>query len=119
MSRNILVVDDDRAMVRTLRDVLELSGWRTRGAHTGTEAIDAVQHDEYDAVLMDIRMPGMDGVQTLKAIKSRKPGSRVILMTAFTDPELITEAEREGAIRLQKPFQVDQLTAVLDDVIAH
>lgn len=116
MSRNILVVDDDRAMVQTLRDVLELSGWRTQGAHTGTEALDAVQHGEYDAVLMDIRMPGMDGVQTLKAIKARKPGSRVILMTAFTAPELISEAEREGALRvLPKPVSVEPLLELLND----
>jgi DNA-binding NtrC family response regulator len=118
MSRNILVVDDDRQMVQTLRDVLELSGWHTRGAHNGAEALEAVQEGEYDAVLMDIKMPGMDGVQALKAIKARRPASRVILMTAFTAPELIHEAQREGALQvLPKPVSLAPLLELLRTVL--
>ena len=114
MSRHILVVDDDRQMVQTLRDILELSGWKTAGAHTGAEAVIAVQQETYDAVLMDIRMPGMDGVAALKAIRTHRPGARVVLMTAYSAPELIREAEREGALRvLPKPVTLAPLLDLL------
>jgi len=114
VNRSILVVDDDRQMVRTLRDVLELSGWRTAGAHDGPSAIDALDKADYDAVLMDIKMPGMNGVEALKAIKRSRPGARVILMTAFSAPELVQQAEREGALRvLPKPVMLAPLLDLL------
>ncbi len=113
--RQILVVDDDRTMVKTLCDVLRLHGWETEGVFSGEEAIEAVRKKGYSAVLMDIKMPGMDGVQALKHMRAERPDLRVLLMTAHTTRDLILEAEREGAIRiLPKPMGLEGLLQSLE-----
>jgi two-component system, NtrC family, response regulator HydG len=113
--KRILVVDDDRNMVKTLCDVLRLHGWETEGAYSGEEAIESVRQKPYSAVLMDIKMPGMDGVQALKLMRQERPDLRVLLMTAHATRDLILEAEREGAIRiLPKPMGLDGLLQSLE-----
>jgi len=114
MSRRILVVDDDHAMVRTLVDILNLSGWDAVGVHSGMEAVEATKGSEYPFVLMDIRMPGMSGVDAFKAIKQASPSINVVLMTAHTAPEVIAEAERAGALRvINKPIDMPALMELL------
>ena len=111
--KRALIVDDDRLMVRTLSDVLRLKGWEVQTAYNGAEALNAV-HVGFDVVLMDIKMPGMDGVAAFKAMKALMPGVRVILMTAYTAQELIGEAEREGVMRvLPKPVDVAALLELI------
>ncbi|HEX6534445.1 MAG TPA: response regulator [Gemmatimonadaceae bacterium] len=118
MTRRVLVVDDDRQMVRTLRDILALHGWDTDGAHSGEEAVAAVRAGDYAVVLMDVRMSGMSGVEALRAMRAERPGIQVILMTAYTASDLLAEAEREGALRiLPKPVELRQLMAVLDTLL--
>src|SRR5262245_1750941 len=115
MSKRILVVDDDRTMVRTLCDVLKLHGWETDGVFSGEDAIEAVRDGGFAAVLMDIKMPGMDGVQALKVMRQLRPDLRVLLMTAHATRDLIVEAEREGAIRiLPKPMWLQALLQSLE-----
>ena len=115
----VLVVDDDRSMVRTLCDVLALRGWTPTGVHSGEAAISAVESETFDAVVMDIRMSGMDGVRALKAMRAARPGIRVVLMTAFTAADMIQEAQREGALRvLAKPVQLPELLKLLDETLA-
>lgn len=114
----VLVVDDDRSMVRTLCDVLALRGWTPTGVHSGEAAISAVESETFDAVVMDIRMSGMDGVRALKAMRAARPGIRVVLMTAFTAAAMIQEAQREGALRvLAKPVQLPELLKLLDETL--
>ena len=115
MSRRILVVDDDRTMVKTLCDVLKLHGWDAEGVYSGEEAIESVREKTFAAVLMDIKMPGMDGVQALKIMRQLRPDLRVLLMTAHATRDLIVEAEREGAIRiLPKPMGLQGLLQSLE-----
>ena len=115
----ILVVDDDHSMVRTLCDVLALRGWTPTGVHSGEAAISAVESERFDAVLMDIRMSGMDGVRALKTMRASRPGIRVVLMTAFTANAMIREAEQEGALRvLAKPVHLPELLKLLDETLA-
>jgi DNA-binding NtrC family response regulator len=114
ITRRVLVVDDDPFMVKTLTDVLRLSGWDVENASSGFAAIDAVVDREFDAILMDVKMPGMDGVTALKAMKARRPDATVFLMTAYAAHELLAEAEREGVERiLAKPVNVHALLGLL------
>jgi DNA-binding NtrC family response regulator len=118
MTKRILVVDDDRQMVTTLCDILGLHGWETSRGHDGSAATEMVVAQELDLVLMDVVMPTMNGVEALRAIKKRRPETRVILMTAYAAGALLAEAEREGVFRiLAKPVQLPNLLSVLDEAV--
>lgn len=140
MNRRALVVDDDRAMVKTLADILQLEGWRVATAQSGIDAVAIAGRETFDVVVMDIRMPGMDGVDAYKAIKATQPSARVVLMTAYAAQDRIEEATREGVLRIlakpvdlsalielmttagadarrvRKPFGIDHVTGVLDAI---
>ena len=115
MTRRILIVDDDRQMVRTLSDIVRLQGWLPDGAYSGEEGVEAVRKQEYQVVLMDVRMAGINGVDAFKAMKVLRPGIKVILMTAYTAAGIIAEAEREGALKvLSKPVVLSGLLEMLE-----
>jgi DNA-binding NtrC family response regulator len=115
VTRRILIVDDDRHMVRTLSDIVRLQGWNPDGAFSGEEGVEAVRHQEYQAVLMDVRMAGINGVDAFKLMKALRPGIKVILMTAYTAAGIIAEAEREGALKvLSKPVVLSGLLEMLE-----
>jgi two-component system response regulator HydG len=116
--KRILVVDDDPGMVRTLKDVLRLHGWDVDGASSGAEAVEAVERKAYTAVLMDVRMPGMDGLAAFHRIHLQRPAVPVILMTAFAADHVIDEAERTGVMKiLPKPLDLRHALRMLDDVL--
>ncbi len=96
MSRHALVVDDNEFLVRTLSDILRLAGWDVTATTSGSAAVKEVMARDFDVVLMDIRMPGINGVDAFRAMRAERPGLHVVLMSAYTAPELIAEAEREG-----------------------
>lgn len=115
MSRHALVVDDNHLLVRTLSDILRLAGWDVTPASSGSEAVERVAAGEFDVVLMDIRMPGVSGVDAFRAMRALRPEVRVILMSAYTAPELIAAAEQEGALRvLSKPVDPRMLLTLLE-----
>jgi DNA-binding NtrC family response regulator len=115
MKRRILVVDDDQQMVRTFCDILSSHGWDANGAFSGEEALAAVEEAAFQVVLMDIRMSGMSGVETLVAVKKLRPETRVILMTAYSTAALLDNAEREGALAIiSKPVQLPRLMETLE-----
>jgi CheY-like chemotaxis protein len=112
----VLVVDDDRQMVATLCDVLELNGWKAQGAFTGGEALAAIRWPTgFDCILMDIKMPGMDGLAAVKAIRAERPDARIIVMTALAGPDPWKDAQRAGAARvLAKPVDPQRLLQIMD-----
>jgi CheY-like chemotaxis protein len=113
--RTILVVDDDRDIVETLCDILEMRGWKTLRAHDGEEAVRVATHTAVDWVLMDVRMPRLSGVEALQAIRVQSPETRAVLMTAFLSPDLATRAQALGATRvLSKPFDPSALFTMID-----
>ena len=110
----ILVVDDDRMMTKTLAEILEMQGWEVHQAHDGRSAVNAAAAQRFDVVLMDFKMPGMDGVSAFKAMKASHPDVKVVLMTAFAAQDMLDEAEREGVLRIMsKPVDIRALLAFL------
>lgn len=113
-ARSVLVVDDDAGTVETLADILRAKGYQVAAAHSGEAAVAMDHWAQYDAVLMDIRMPGLSGVDVLKIIKASAPRTNVIMMTAFTRHELVEEARRASALAVvPKPLEIDRVLALL------
>ncbi len=110
----ILVVDDDRRMVKTICDILKVKGYETVEAYTGEEAIDKTRSDGPDCVLMDIRMPGINGVEALKKIKEFSPDVPVVLMSAYATESLADEGRQLGAYGvLTKPVDIEIVLSFL------
>jgi DNA-binding NtrC family response regulator len=108
------VVDDDPGIRETMVDILSLEEYKVDTADCGEAAVAAVRAKHYDVVLLDIRMPGMNGVETLKAVKRIDPASRVIMITGFEVGEEATEAMNEGAEAVfRKPLDVASFLPLL------
>jgi two-component system response regulator (stage 0 sporulation protein F) len=112
MKPRILIVDDDRDMVRTLRDILRLRGWETGAAYSGGEAIQAQRLNAYDCVLMDIKMPGVDGIAADKMLRRLFPRLPVILMTAHRVADV--DIDETTSPIVPKPLDLPKLFAMLD-----
>lgn len=110
----VLVVDDDRRMVKTICDILKVKGYEALQAYTGEEAIEKVKSEIPDCVLMDIKMPGINGVEALKMIKDISPNLPVLLMSAYATEELIKEGKQQGAYTvLTKPIDIQMVLLFL------
>lgn len=110
----VLVVDDDQRMVKTICDILKVKGYQTEPAHSGREAVEKVRERDLDCVLMDVKMPEMDGVAALKLIKEIAPETPVVLMSAYATDEQAEEAKRQGAAAvLTKPIDFQQVLSFL------
>jgi DNA-binding response OmpR family regulator len=94
---NILVVDDEAAIRYSVSKTLQRVGYTVREAASGEEALEALQGNQFDVVLTDIRMPGIDGVELVRRIKDADPDTVVILMTAYPNLGTAVEALRLGA----------------------
>lgn len=113
----ILVVDDNRAMTEALADVFETRGYEVDVAFDGIQAIERVKGKSFDCILMDIRMPNMNGVAAFREIKKLAPSTAVILMTAYSVQGLIEEARSEGVLAvIQKPFAVQKILRIVEEL---
>lgn len=115
-----LVVDDDRAACRLLQGVLAKEGYRVETAESGQEALEKATATLFDVVLADVRMPDLDGLEVLRALKPLSPGTLVIMMTAFGSIETAIEAIKEGAYDyISKPFRLDELKLTVTRALDH
>ncbi len=107
---NILVADDDRAVVSTFAQVLRREGYSVQLASEGIEALKKIGESRFDLVICDVRMPGMDGLEVLRRIKSTNPEIDVIIVTAYATVEDGVKAIKYGAHDyLVKPLDVEEL----------
>ena len=114
----ILVVDDQRGMRLTLSGVIEDKGYDVTGVEDGYQAIDAASKTSFDVIFMDIKMPGINGVQTFREIKKVSPNSVVVMMTGFAVEDLVKEALDEGAFSVvYKPFDMDHVISLVEAVL--
>ena len=115
MAVNVMIVDDLAFIKIVLRDILEKSGFRVVGeASNGDEAIRVYLDKRPDVVLMDITMPGMDGLTALKKIRELDPKARIIICSALGQQRLIVQAIQLGAKDfIVKPFQPQRIVSAL------
>jgi DNA-binding NtrC family response regulator len=112
---NILVVDDDINFCNTLTKILAKKGYETTSANSGFKALELIKEKSIDVVIMDIKMPVMNGVEAYKKIKEIRPDIKVILMTAFSVEALISAALKEGVYAvIRKPFDADTIINTIE-----
>jgi DNA-binding NtrC family response regulator len=110
----ILVVDDEEALRTVLASELEGEGYQVTTAEDGQEAINILGSNSFDLILLDIKMPNVDGFEVLKFAKGRQPGTKIIMLTGFADLKNAIESKKLGAEDfVSKPYDlVDLLTTV-------
>lgn len=115
--KTILIADDDNAIRRTLELHLSEEGYVVRTAADGFDAITKAEQQDVNLMLLDLRLPGVDGFEVLRTIKERRPNLPVIMVTAYDDMATAIEAIRLGAIdHLGKPVDLDHLDEVIEKV---
>ena len=119
MALRILFVDDEEDLVSTVVERLELRGIEATGAVSGQEALAVIEQKKFDVVLLDVRMPGLGGLEVIKRIKRTHPSLEVVLLSGHGAREDVETGRRLGAFDyLQKPVDLEDLISVLQRAAA-
>lgn len=113
----VLIVDDNRDLAESLAMVLEGRGYNVELAYSGQQAVDAFKDTKFDIAFMDVKMPGMNGVESYLEIKKMYPDARVVMMTGYRVEQLLEQAVEAGAWGvLHKPFEPAVLIEILEKI---
>ncbi len=116
----ILVVDDEAAIRESLKDWLMEDGYEVGLAVNGLEAVSIVEEQNWDIILLDLKMPEMDGIEAMEKIKAVSPDSEIIMMTAFATIDTAVKAIKMGAFDyLVKPFDPDEIELQIKKIVSH
>jgi len=116
VSMRVLLADDEKVYIESLAKILRRRGFDVVAVFDGPSAIDAASRAEFDVIVLDLRMPGMDGLATLEAIRRGDTLTPVLLLTGHADLERVTKALKGGAGDvLMKPCPVDALISAIED----
>src|SRR5690606_33653431 len=111
----VLVVDDDAALRLLVRSTLELHGYQVHEACDGVEALEIFRKQSFDAVLLDVNMPRLNGLETLEQIKSESPATLCIVLTAYSDVKDAVQAIKQGAYDyLEKPVDGERIMQIFE-----
>jgi two-component system response regulator HydG len=113
-AKRVLIVDDETNMRTTLADILSDEGYQVDTASDGITAVEMCAQQTYEVILLDVRMPGIDGVETFRRIRRQCEGARIVMMSAFSVDELKRSALDEGAVAfLSKPLDIDSVVSLI------
>ena len=114
--KNILVIDDEVAVNNNIRKILAKKGFQVDQAVTKEEALDKIRKRPYKLVLLDLKIPGVRGLELLKAVRDSNPETKVIIITGYASIETAVESARMGAVDyLPKPFTPDEIRSVTEN----
>ncbi len=114
----ILVVDDDALSLAALTDLLSRAGYEPLGVSSGAKALDAFQAGRFEAIITDLRMPRMSGLELLRQVRARDPEVPVVLVTAYGSVQTAVEAMKEGASDyVTKPFSSQEILSALSRLV--
>ena len=118
MFPSVLIVDDEPSIVQSLSGLLSDEGYKVSTAVNGHEALKVIDSDSPDLVLLDIWMPGLDGIETLKEIKKYHPHIQVIIITGHGTIETAVKATKLGAFDLvEKPLSIDKIILTINNAL--
>jgi DNA-binding NtrC family response regulator len=116
----ILVVEDDARLREILKKILNGKGFAVEAAANGSEAVERIKQEHFDIALTDLKMPGMGGMEVLRAVREVSPKTYVIIMTAFGTIDSAVEAMKNGAFDyVTKPFRTEEILVVINKVMEH
>ncbi len=119
IKESVLVVDDDIRILRMIHRIMELEGYRVLTAEDAEGALKVFDEEVPSLVLLDIMMPGMDGLEMFRRAKEINPEIAAIILTGYGTPEREIEAMRLGVKKfVRKPITIDQLANVINDTLA-
>lgn len=111
----ILVVDDEKVIRDFFKRVLSLLNAEVFEAEDGLQAVELARANEYDVFFLDVRMPGIDGLETFRQIRRIHPQARVVMMTGYAVDDILKQAQDEGASQIiRKPFDITELKVIID-----
>ena len=120
MKARILIVDDETVVRESLTEWFATEDYETRGLCSGREALEAVEKEEWDLALVDLKMPGMDGIELQRRLKQLDPELIVIIMTGFATIDTAVHALKQGAYDyLTKPVDPDELSHIVEKALEH
>lgn len=112
----VLLVDDETDFLETIVKRLQKRNTAAAGAQSGPEALELLDREDFDVVVLDVRMPEMDGIETLREIRNRFPLVEVVLLTGHANMEVAVEGMELGAFDyLMKPIDLDELLYKVQD----
>ncbi len=116
MKISVLLVDDEKDFVESLAERLQIRDFKVTTAFSGDEAIKLVEENDFDVIVLDVKMPGKDGVETLKEIKNIEQLSQVIMLTGHATVKTAIEGMKNGAFDyLMKPTDTDELIEMINN----
>ncbi|RJR25516.1 MAG: response regulator [Desulfobacteraceae bacterium] len=116
MSEKVLLVDDEKEFVDALADRMRLRDMNVSTAGSAKEALKKVEDETFDAIVLDLRMPEMNGIEFLKTVRKKHPELQIIMLTGYGKVQDSVEAMKLGAMDfLEKPADLDLLTAKIHD----
>jgi len=116
IAAKVLLVDDEEDFLETLSSRLEMRGLKVSAVTSGEQAVTEAKEQEYDAIVVDLSMPGIDGLETLKRIKADNPNAEIIMLTGHASVQSGVEAMKLGAGDfLQKPVELSELMAKIGE----
>jgi two-component system response regulator (stage 0 sporulation protein F) len=119
-NKKVLIVDDQNGIRILLVEVFSVEGYQTFQASNGKIALEIVRNEFPDLVLLDMKIPGMDGLEILKHIKQIDESIKVIMMTAYGELDMIKEASDLGALmHFTKPFDIDELRIAVNNELSN
>ena len=119
MSEKVLIIDDEKDFLDIIAERIRAHGMNVSTVTSVENALNMVEDESFDVVIMDFMMPGMNGFQTLKALKEKKPGVQIILLTGYVPDEKRIEAKALGALDvIEKPPDLQDLIGKIKSVKA-
>ncbi|MEC1176882.1 response regulator [Metasolibacillus meyeri] len=116
--RNILIVDDQQGIRLLLNEVFKKEGYRTYLASNGIEALNIFKNEEIDCILLDMKIPGMNGMEILRELRLYSDKINVVMMTAYGEQKLIDEAFQLGATKyFTKPFNIFEVRDAVNEIL--
>ncbi len=112
----VLLIDDEQIFVDSLTRVLRRRGMVVQSAPNGAAALELLSKEEVDVIVLDVRMPGMDGIATFKAMRERDAVTPVIFLSGHIDIKQVSQALKDGCAEvLLKPCPIDNLVSCIED----